>query len=82
MSEQPPTILEKGLPPPAISRSSSTTKDNGENTQLWMTPYNVFSKEHLMSEVDPARSTYPLVAYCFMTGYMCVSLSHTTESIA
>jgi hypothetical protein len=28
---------------------------------------------YLMADVDPAQSTGPLAAFCFMTGYMCVS---------
>jgi hypothetical protein len=28
---------------------------------------------HLMADVDPNQSTGPLAAFCFMTGYMCVS---------
>jgi hypothetical protein len=27
---------------------------------------------YLMADVDPAQSTGPLTAFCFMTGYMCV----------
>jgi hypothetical protein len=27
-----------------------------------------------MSEVDPELSTFPLAAYCFMTGWMCAVL--------
>ncbi|KAJ3531895.1 hypothetical protein NM688_g7506 [Phlebia brevispora] len=71
MSDPAPSSVEKNtLPPPAISRVSSPNKDSSSSMQLWMAPNNVFSKEHLMSEVDPARSTYPLLAYCFMTGYI------------
>ena len=37
-----------------------------------------------MTEVDPDRSTIPLAAYCFMTGWMSVSLSlcHNPVTIA
>lgn len=28
--------------------------------------------QHLNTEVDPAQSTGPLAAFCFMTGFMCV----------
>jgi hypothetical protein len=37
-------------------------------------------REFLMTEVDPDRSTIPLAAYCFMTGWMSVSLSATILS--
>jgi hypothetical protein len=28
--------------------------------------------QHLNTDVDPAQSTGPLAAFCFMTGFMCV----------
>ena len=75
MSEQPPLAAsgKTALPAPVVSRASTET-DTNSVLRLWMAPQNVFTKEHLMSDVDPTRSTYPLVAYCFMTGYMSVFL--------
>ena len=59
---------EKGaLPQPASSASSSNKVD-----ALWISPATLFSREHLMGDVDGERSTFPLAAYCFMTGFMCV----------
>lgn len=52
------------LPRPA-SASSSNNVD-----ALWISPATLFSKEHLMSDVDGERSTFPLAAYCFMTGFI------------
>ena len=64
-----PASLEKeALPAPVIAPFDN--KDS--SSQLWMAPSNVFSKAHLMADVDPERSTFPLAAYCFMTGFMCV----------
>ncbi|THH23279.1 hypothetical protein EUX98_g7897 [Antrodiella citrinella] len=42
----------------------------GSDTRLWVIPANVLSKSHLLDEVDPERSTFPLAAYCFMTGFI------------
>lgn len=64
----------KSLPQPVSmpDKSVSRTADN-DDSRLWVSPTAVFSKSHLMAEVDPARSTLPLAAYCFMTGFMFVS---------
>ena len=56
-----------GLPPPASSSYSD------RDSALWMAPTTVLTKSHVQSDVDPERSTLPLAAYCFMTGYMCVT---------
>jgi hypothetical protein len=34
---------------------------------------------YLMSDVDPALSTGPLTAFCFMTGFMCVLFSFSSN---
>ena len=70
MSAHPPTS-EKGteaLPKPVSAKESRDTIV--ETAQLWTSPRTVFSKAHLMGDVDPAQSTFPLAAYCFMTGFM------------
>jgi hypothetical protein len=33
---------------------------------------SLWSRVHLFTDVDPAAATTPMVAYCFMTGWMCV----------
>lgn len=59
------TVEKDALPRPA---SSSSEKDYA----LWVSPTAIFSREHLMMDVDGERSTFPLAAYCFMTGFMYV----------
>ena len=67
----PPSAKEVvSLPPPASSKASNNTLLN--NNQLWTSPLDLFSYRHWMSDVDPQRSTMPLAAFCFMTGFMCV----------
>jgi hypothetical protein len=39
------------------------------NTQRRQRPW---SRAYLMQDVNPDLSTWPLVAYCFMTGWLCV----------
>lgn len=56
------------LPIPVSQRSEASS-----DGALWTSPTSIFSKAHLMGDVDPERSTLPLAAYCFMTGYMYVS---------
>ena len=51
--------------------SASTASDRSVARRL-LTPA-VY--DHLMADVDPAQSTAPLAAFCFMTGYMSVSPS-------
>jgi hypothetical protein len=36
---------------------------------------SLFSRTYLYTEVDSAATTLPMIAYCFMTGWMYVSLS-------
>lgn len=61
-----------GLPQPAVS---SPYSEKDRESALWMAPTTVLTKSHIMSDVDPERSTFPLAAYCFMTGFMCAHLS-------
>ena len=56
------------LPKPITHKESHSTIV--EVAQLWASPRTVFSAAHLMGDVDPAKSTFPLAAYCFMTGFM------------
>ncbi len=53
------------LPQPASSHSTIV-----DTARLWTSPRTVFSTRHLTGDVDPAQSTFPLSAYCFMTGFM------------
>ena len=71
MSAEPAPASEKKvetLPQPVSSKESHSTIV--QTAQLWTSPGTVFSKAHLMGDVDPAQSTFPLAAYCFMTGFM------------
>lgn len=43
-----------------------------ETAKLWLSPSTVLTRNHLMGDVDPVKSTIPLAAFCFMTGFMCV----------
>lgn len=56
------------LPQPASSKESHSTIV--DTAQLWTSPGTVFTTRHLMTDVDPVQSTFPLAAYCFMTGFM------------
>lgn len=38
--------------------------------------------QYLQGDVDPAQTTGPLAAYCFMTGYMCVALFYPVTSVS
>ncbi|KAH9939192.1 hypothetical protein B0H21DRAFT_757223 [Amylocystis lapponica] len=41
-----------------------------EIAELWLSPATVFSSRHIMGDVDPVKSTFPLASYCFMTGFI------------
>ncbi|OCH88541.1 hypothetical protein OBBRIDRAFT_795162 [Obba rivulosa] len=56
-----------GLPRPVSSDTQSTALDT---VRLWFSPTTVFTKAHVMGDVDPVQSTLPLSAYCFMTGFI------------
>jgi len=62
---------EAALPAPVSSSTPSTAYSSLRRGGL---------REFLMTEVDPDLSTIPLAAYCFMTGWMSVSLSATVLS--
>ncbi|KAH9171076.1 hypothetical protein EDB89DRAFT_1974048 [Lactarius sanguifluus] len=53
--------IEAALPAPVSSPTPSTTYSTLRRGGL---------REFLMTEVDPDRSTVPLAAYCFMTGWI------------
>ncbi|TCD62663.1 hypothetical protein EIP91_006585 [Steccherinum ochraceum] len=59
---------KENLPQPVSTSTSVNTSHHDNN--LWVIPTNLFSKSHLFADVDPERSTFPLAAYCFMTGYI------------
>ncbi|KAI0825920.1 hypothetical protein BC629DRAFT_1254253, partial [Irpex lacteus] len=37
---------------------------------LWLAPTTILTKAHMLSDVDPEKSMFPLAAYCFMTGFI------------
>lgn len=41
-----------------------------ETAKLWLSPSTVLTRNHLMGDVDPVKSTIPLAAFCFMTGFI------------
>ena len=59
------------------SESPSTVADPRD---LWYHPANIVSTRHLMGDIDPLSATFPLAAYCFMTGFVCVSPSTPARS--
>ncbi|TBU37797.1 hypothetical protein BD309DRAFT_931787 [Dichomitus squalens] len=56
------------LPQPAVQHDSPGTILH--TAQLFANPREVFSYRHWMGNVDPAQSSFPLAAYCFMTGFI------------
>jgi len=58
---------EAGLHAPVSSTLSASLPWQGMQSNF---------HDFLKSEVDPELSTFPLAAYCFMTGWMCVALTH------
>ena len=60
---------KRNIPPlPSSSGESYNTALNFY--RLSTHPRTIFSRNHLMSQVDPARCSFPLIACCFMTGLM------------
>ncbi|KZT68923.1 hypothetical protein DAEQUDRAFT_727349 [Daedalea quercina L-15889] len=57
-------VEEQGLPRPASDMTMRPT------TQFWISPSDIFTREHFFSDVNPSKSTIPLAAFCFMTGYI------------
>ncbi|KAI0337654.1 hypothetical protein BDW22DRAFT_864793 [Trametopsis cervina] len=57
--------LEKGQSP-----APTPYNEQDRESALWLSPTTLLSKAHIMSDVDPERSTFPLAAYCFMTGFI------------
>lgn len=62
---------EDSLPLPVQSIASSRTAST-----LTLIPARVISRTraYIMVEVDPAESPFPLVAWCFMAGFMYVAI--------
>ncbi|KAI0827006.1 hypothetical protein BC628DRAFT_1370319 [Trametes gibbosa] len=58
----------EALPQPVSSKESHNTIV--DTARLWTSPRTVFTTRHLMTDVDPLQSTFPLAAYCFMTGFI------------
>lgn len=54
----------------SLPRPGSSPTPTEQNYALWMSPTSIFSKEHLMGNVDGERATLPLAAYCLMTGFV------------
>jgi hypothetical protein len=63
------------LPAPVISPATSMPSMSSR-CPLWEVPSRRGGlKDYLMTTVDPERSTIPLAAYCFMTGWMCAAFN-------
>jgi hypothetical protein len=90
--ERIPSIPGQGVPPAACPplRHSPMPPQRRQQRLLSPPPYlrpphryansmlrRGTLREFLMTEVDPDLSTIPLAAYCFMTGWMSVSLSQS-----
>lgn len=59
--------------PPAPPKGSNSTLGNhsiSADIEQALAPRML---SYLRADVDPAQSTGPLSAYCFMTGFMCAS---------
>ncbi|KZT10414.1 uncharacterized protein LAESUDRAFT_694050 [Laetiporus sulphureus 93-53] len=55
------------LPRPASADSRRTVV---ASARLWIAPSVVLTRDYLMTDVDPAKSSIPLAAFCFMTGFV------------
>lgn len=55
------------IPSASKGTQSSTTEGDVEHVAVKQT---VTLRSYLMADVDPAQTTAPLAAYCFMTGFM------------
>lgn len=67
--------IDKNLPYPM---AANTTSYNADNERIALEPGPLTPRNNIMTrlkgEVDPEQSTGPLVGYCFMTGFMSVSI--------
>ncbi|KAI0077581.1 hypothetical protein K474DRAFT_1661506, partial [Panus rudis PR-1116 ss-1] len=52
------------------STASALPNDAEAGGALWLGPTTILSRAHILSDVDPQRATFPLAAYCFMTGFI------------
>jgi hypothetical protein len=59
--------------PSALMADYNADKERTRRQPNQLTPPNNILT-HLKGDVDPAQATGPLVAYCFMTGMMYVSI--------
>lgn len=62
---------ESELPIPVSSMSSATNDDKKNVQHEPLTPRSNMLTQ-LRGDVDPEAATSSLIAYCFMTGFMCV----------
>ncbi|KAH9855690.1 hypothetical protein C2E23DRAFT_814463 [Lenzites betulinus] len=65
-AEQKAEVLPQTLPQPVSSKESTIV----DTAPIWTRPGTIFTTRHLMADVDPLQSTFPLAAYCFMTGFI------------
>jgi hypothetical protein len=72
MSSTPTPYFAQNRPTAPSSLIPVTSNSNtGKGRLAWLTT------EYLKGDVDPAQSTAPLAAYCFMTGFMYVKHQST-----
>lgn len=55
--------------PQELPRPASDTTMR-PNSRLWIAPSTIISRDHFFADVDPSKSSIPLAAFCFMTGFM------------
>jgi len=66
------SVRQKGLLPAPVLQSNST----GFNAPCCK--HMRSTKRFLMQEIDGSRASAPLIAYCFMTGFVYVTAYHLT----
>ncbi|GJE86774.1 DUF1275 domain-containing protein [Phanerochaete sordida] len=54
----------------SLPRPGASPAPTAQEYALWMSPASIFSRQHLMQDVEGERATLPLAAYCFMTGFI------------
>ena len=70
-------LQEPPSPIPKVSYTSTTTaptNDDDANAQHRPLTPRLNLSTHLRGDIDPEAATLSLIAYCFMTGFMYVSL--------
>jgi len=66
------SVQQKGLLPAPVLQSNSTGP-----SAPWC-KHMKSTKRFLMQEIDGSRASAPLIAYCFMTGFVYVTAYHLT----